>query len=149
MQRLVWLFMLVCRNANISITCRLCFHYLTQVQYSQRNLPSNSQRKYAQTMHVPKDFSGDHEVTPSFPLELKDVQMLSVSPSGQHCLLNHTSHLKLPVHSSAAFCMPGFQMMLIQMCQHGCNCPTSVLLLLKRCFILDLLITCISSSTWV
>jgi len=81
-----------------SITCRLWFHHLilivwTQVQYSQRNLPGNSQRKYAQTMHVPKGFSGDHEVTPSFPLELKDVQMLSLSPSGQHCLPKHTSHL--------------------------------------------------------
>ncbi len=50
-------------------------------------------------MHVPKGFSGDHQVTPSFPLELKDVQMLSVSPSGQHCLLNYTTHI--PVHSSS------------------------------------------------
>ena len=130
--------MLVYRNANISITCRCCCHCLTQVQYSQRNLPGNSQRKYAQTMHVPKGFSGDHEVTPSFPLELKDVQMLSVSPSGQHCLLSHTSHLS--VHSSAAFCIPEFQVMLVQ-CQHGCNPPANILLLSMQCFTLDFLIT--------
>ena len=53
-----------------------------QVQYSQRNLPSNSQRKYVQTVHIPKDFTGEYELTPSFSMELKDVQMLSVSPSG-------------------------------------------------------------------
>ncbi|KAL0045655.1 hypothetical protein WJX82_000743 [Trebouxia sp. C0006] len=57
------------------------------VQYSQRNLPGNSQRKYAQTTHVPKGFSGDHELTPSFPIELKDVQMLSLSPSGKRTLI--------------------------------------------------------------
>ena len=57
-----------------------------QVQYSQRNLPSNSQRKYVQTVHIPKDFAGDYELTPSFPMELRDVQMLSVSPSGTHLL---------------------------------------------------------------
>ncbi len=131
--------MLMYRNVNISITCRLCSHALTQVQYSQRNLPGNSQRKYAQTMHIPKDFSGDHKVTPSFPLELKDVQMLSLSPSGQHCLPNRTSHLS--VNSSAAFCIPGFQVMLLQMCPHGCNLPTSVLLLLKQCFIHNFLTT--------
>lgn len=53
-----------------------------QVQYSQRNLPNNSQRKYVQTVHIPKCFAGEYELTPSFPMELKDVQMLSVSPSG-------------------------------------------------------------------
>lgn len=53
-----------------------------QVQYSQRNLPNNSQRKYVQTVHIPKGFAGEYELTPSFPMELKDVQMLSVSPSG-------------------------------------------------------------------
>lgn len=53
-----------------------------QVQYSQRNLPNNSQRKYIQTLHIPKGFAGEYELTPSFPMELKDVQMLAVSPSG-------------------------------------------------------------------
>ena len=134
MQRLVCFCMRVYRRTNISITCRLWFHYLTQVQYSQRNLPGNSQRKYAQTTHVPKGFSGDHELTPSFPIELKDVQMLSLSPSGQHCLPNHTSSC---THRSAAFCISGLQGMLLQMCPHGCTLSPSVLLLLKQCFTLN------------
>ncbi|KAL3142158.1 hypothetical protein ABBQ38_002516 [Trebouxia sp. C0009 RCD-2024] len=57
------------------------------VQFSQRNLPSNSQRKYLQTAYIPKGFAGDYELTPSFPNELKDVQMLSVSPSGKRMLV--------------------------------------------------------------
>lgn len=52
-----------------------------QVQYSQRNLSANSQRKYLQNTYIPKGYTGD-ELMPSFPLELKDVQLLSVSPSG-------------------------------------------------------------------
>lgn len=35
-----------------------------------------------QTVYIPNGFAGDYELTPSFPIELKDVQMLSVSPSG-------------------------------------------------------------------
>lgn len=53
-----------------------------QVQYSQRNLPANSQRKYIQSTHIPQGYSGEHELSPSFPIELKGIQLLSLSPSG-------------------------------------------------------------------
>lgn len=59
-----------------------CLQKCLQVQYSQRNLPANSQRKYLQSVHVPKGFSGGHELSPSLPMELRDVHLLSLSPSG-------------------------------------------------------------------
>lgn len=59
-----------------------CLYPQLQVQYSQRNLPANTQRKYLQSTYIPKGYSGEYALTPSFPLELKDIQLLSVSPSG-------------------------------------------------------------------
>ena len=77
-----------------------------QVQYSQRNLPGNSQRKFLQSTYIPKGYSGDYELDPSFPLELKDVQLLSVSPSGMLMTFGLTaadtkhgaSYLQLPAN---------------------------------------------------
>ena len=49
-----------------------------------------SAQQHLKTVYVPKGFTGDQELTPNFPLELKDVQMLSVSRDGApvgHCCL--------------------------------------------------------------
>ena len=53
-----------------------------QVQSTQRNLPANSQRKSVATYMVPAGWAGQQPLQPSFPVELRDVQMMSVSPSG-------------------------------------------------------------------
>jgi hypothetical protein len=57
--------------------------------YNQRNLPANSMRKYLCTYHVTPGF-GDSPAgapVPSFPLELRDVGVVSPSPSGMPTLL--------------------------------------------------------------
>ena len=50
------------------------------VQYSQLNLAGNSQRKFLSFFTL-RDGAMEGQ-TPSFPVELRDVQLLSVSPSG-------------------------------------------------------------------
>lgn len=58
------------------------YHRLLQVQTVQRNIPANSQRKSVTTYGVPGSWDGIQTLRPSFPVELKDVLLLSVSPSG-------------------------------------------------------------------
>ena len=53
-----------------------------QAQYAQRDIPANKLRKYLRTFSVPEDPKGPVESNPSFPLEMKDVLVHSVSPSG-------------------------------------------------------------------
>ena len=53
-----------------------------QVQSTQRNIAANAQRKILSTFSLPDSFSAADTVQPSFPVELKDVLLLSVSPSG-------------------------------------------------------------------
>ena len=52
----------------------------------QRNLPANSQRKSVTTYSVPASWDGVQQLQPSFPVELKDVLLLSVSPSGERII---------------------------------------------------------------
>ena len=54
---------------------------MLQVQYSQRNLAANSQRKYVVT-HFVNGVSEDMNAS-GLPVELKDVILYSPSPSGR------------------------------------------------------------------
>ena len=47
----------------------------------QRNVAANAQRKFLTTFSLPRDYAGQ-PLQPTFPVELKDVLLLSVSPSG-------------------------------------------------------------------
>ena len=58
------------------------YHLSLQVQTVQRNIPANSQRKSVTTYGVPGSWDRTQSLRPSFPVELKDVLLLSVSPSG-------------------------------------------------------------------
>ena len=65
--------------------CRSLLHKLPcfmQVQSTQRNVAANAQRKFLSTFSLPDGFSTADTLQPSFPVELKDVLLLSVSPSG-------------------------------------------------------------------
>ncbi|EIE20682.1 alpha/beta-hydrolase [Coccomyxa subellipsoidea C-169] len=55
-----------------------------QVQYSQRNLAANAQRKYTVPYMFP---ASSGEAVPGFPMELKDVLLFSPSPSGKRTLV--------------------------------------------------------------
>lgn len=54
------------------------------MQSTQRNVAANSQRKSVATYSVGGTWDGSQPLRPSFPVELKDVLLLSVSPSGVH-----------------------------------------------------------------
>lgn len=62
----------------------LCLPRTLQVQTTQRNVAANGQRKSVATYAVPGAWDGSQPLQPSFPVELKDVLLLSVSPSGAH-----------------------------------------------------------------
>ena len=66
---------------------------MLQVQYGQRDVSANKLRKYLRTFTAPKTLEGPLKVLPSFPVEMRDVLLHSVSPSGK------TRH-------SAFFCKP-------------------------------------------
>lgn len=55
-------------------------HADLQVQYSQRNLAVNTQRKY--TVPYQLGAADNVETISGFPMELKDVLLFSPSPSG-------------------------------------------------------------------
>ena len=91
----------VCKHSTSPYVCVAQVatpHWNVQVQYSQRNLPANSQRKYIQSTHIPQGYSGEHELSPSFPIELREVQLLTLSPSGvtscDACVTAQTTHNK-------------------------------------------------------
>ena len=54
-----------------------------QVQYAQRNVTANAQRKYISSFRLTTDLKAEDDVTPTFPVELKDVTLMSWSPSGK------------------------------------------------------------------
>lgn len=54
-----------------------------QMQFTQRDLGGNKLRKYLRTFHVPSELpQSTLDVSPSFPVELRDVALHSISPSG-------------------------------------------------------------------
>eukprot|EP00208_Stichococcus_sp_RCC1054_P004576 CAMPEP_0206148488 /NCGR_PEP_ID=MMETSP1473-20131121/36760_1 /ASSEMBLY_ACC=CAM_ASM_001109 /TAXON_ID=1461547 /ORGANISM="Stichococcus sp, Strain RCC1054" /LENGTH=792 /DNA_ID=CAMNT_0053545837 /DNA_START=314 /DNA_END=2692 /DNA_ORIENTATION=- len=56
------------------------------VQSVQRNVSANAQRKFLTTFSLPREYGGQ-PLQPTFPVELKDVLLLSVSPSGSRTLV--------------------------------------------------------------
>ena len=66
-----------------------------QVQSTQRNIAANAQRKFLCTFGLPDSFSAADTLQPSFPVELKDVLLLSVSPSG-------SQQLRVCIHAMAS-----------------------------------------------
>lgn len=54
-----------------------------QVQHAQRNLAANAQRKFVTSVYLPEGFKSGDDVQPSFPVEVKDVVLISWSPSGK------------------------------------------------------------------
>ncbi len=80
-----------CMNLLSSVLLK-SMHAGSQVQYSQRNLAANAQRKYT----VPYMFPANGgEAVPGFPMELKDVLLFSPSPSGISLLLSLPHHATL------------------------------------------------------
>ncbi|KAK9806703.1 hypothetical protein WJX73_010367 [Symbiochloris irregularis] len=57
------------------------------VQFGQRNVTANSQRKYISTYLLPAQWDGKQAPVPGFPFELKDVGLMSWSPSGSKGLV--------------------------------------------------------------
>ena len=53
-----------------------------QVKCSQRNIPGNTTRQYISAFQLEPDLKAGDIVTPSFPTEVKDVVLMSWSPSG-------------------------------------------------------------------
>lgn len=54
-----------------------------QVQFAQRDLAGNKLRKYFRSFHLPQSFPASQlKVDASFPIELQNVALHSVSPSG-------------------------------------------------------------------
>lgn len=64
-----------------------------QVLSTQRNVAANGQRKSVATFAVAGSWDGSQQLRPSFPVELKDVLLLSVSPTGaQNGVLGPSIH---------------------------------------------------------
>lgn len=53
-----------------------------QVQSVQRNIAANAQRRFLSAFSLSDEYAAVAPLQPSFPVELKDVSLLSVSPSG-------------------------------------------------------------------
>jgi len=62
--------------------CRGFLLHLVQVQSTQRNIATNAQRRFVSSFGLADGYEGGAPLLPSFPVELKDVSLLSVSPSG-------------------------------------------------------------------
>lgn len=74
-----------------------------QVQSVQRNVAANAQRKFLTTFSLPRDYAGQ-PLQPTFPVELRDVLLLSVSPSGAPLpLCPVIAHLRLSRSRVACF----------------------------------------------
>lgn len=69
-------------STNLVSDCEDALSCAMQVQYGQRVVSSNKLRKYLRTFQVPKAINGQIDILMSFPVELRDVMLHSVSPSG-------------------------------------------------------------------